>query len=122
MTACSVNEGGESSMANQHVIQKSVGEGGENLPTDVAFVQYLLNLSSERSGVPKKTVEEDGQMEKDDVAAIREYQAKYCKEETGGKIDPGKETMISLSKTTPTFALNDGKHYLLQDRHGKKIT
>jgi hypothetical protein len=108
-------------MPKEHVIQKSVGEGGDNQPQDVAFVQYLLNLTSERKGVPKKLMEVDGEMDKDTIAAIREYQAKFCKEETNGKIEPGKETMASFGKTTPIFAQNDGKRYLLQDAHGKKV-
>ena len=107
-------------MAKKLDIKKSVGDGGDNQPEDVAIVQYLLNLTSERQKVPKKAVPEDGKAGPETIAGIKEYQAKFCKTEVGGKIDPGQETMASFSKTTPVFALNDGT-YLAQDRHGKRI-
>ena len=101
-------------------IKKSVGEGGVNQPEDVAIVQTLLNLTYDRQKVPKKPVPVDGEISKEMIAAIREYQAKFCKE-TDGLVEPGNETITKLNETTPVYALFDGKRYLDQDRHGKPI-
>jgi peptidoglycan hydrolase-like protein with peptidoglycan-binding domain len=101
-------------------IKKSVGEGADNQPQDVLLVQYLLNLTSERQGVPKKPVPADGKMTKETIAAIKEYQTKF-KLEVDGLLEPGGETITSLNKTTPTFAANDGKAYLTKDPNGKRF-
>ena len=102
------------------VIQKSVGEGGVNQPQDVGVVQLLLNLTSERQGVPKKRVTVDGKVGPATIAAIREYQTKFCKE-VDGRVDPGQETITRLNKTTPVHPSNNGVSYLRRNRDGRRI-
>ena len=53
---------------------------------ELGSVESLLNLTSERQKVPRAPVPEDGTMGPETIAAIKEYQAKFCKTEVGGKI------------------------------------
>jgi peptidoglycan hydrolase-like protein with peptidoglycan-binding domain len=103
-----------------NVIQKSVGEGGINRPQDVGVVQTLLNLTSERKGTPKERLAVDGIVGPKTIAAIREYQAKFCKV-ADGLIDPGKETISRLNQTTPVYPSNNGVSYLRRDRNGRRL-
>ena len=91
----------------------SVGVNSVNRPQDVGIVQHLLNLSSSKRGVPKQPLIVDGIVGPKTLAAIREFQTKFCKL-VDGKLFPGGETIKRLNEVGgPIRPLNDGVAFLV---------
>ena len=94
-----------------NTIQFSVGEGGRNRSQDVGVVQHLLNLTHNARGTPKKSIDVDGIAGPITIAAIREYQKRFCKV-VDGRVDPNHETISRLNQTFSFPRANDGISYL----------
>ena len=94
-------------------IMSSVGVDGVNRPQDVGIVQHLLNLSGAKRDIPKQPLEVDGIVGPKTLAAIREFQKKFCKV-VDGKISPGGETLRALNQVGgPISRANDGIAFLV---------
>ncbi len=83
-------------------ITASVGEGGKNVPADVALVQQLFNKNH------KKSFTLNGQYEATLKAAILELQTKMGTAKPDGRIDPGGKTFTALNTAAVAPAENTG--------------
>jgi peptidoglycan hydrolase-like protein with peptidoglycan-binding domain len=107
-------------MFNQ--IRRSVGAGGVNNPQDVGIVQHLLNLSHALRGVPTERLQVNGIAGPETLAAISEFQSKFCTA-VDGRIDPHRETIMQLNrKAGPSLSLNTGEEYLQVNLNRTRIT
>jgi peptidoglycan hydrolase-like protein with peptidoglycan-binding domain len=88
-----------------------VGPGLVNDLQDVSIVQYLLNASNKNRGVPKRRIDVDGIFGPETLAAIKEFQTRFCKL-VDGRADPGNETLRQLNFAAgPFVAFSDIKGY-----------
>jgi peptidoglycan hydrolase-like protein with peptidoglycan-binding domain len=93
-------------------IQSSVGVSGANRAQDVGIVQHLLNVTRTKVGIPKERLEVDGLFGPLTLAAIREFQTKFCKL-VDGKLVPNGETITKLNQVGgPISRLNNGVAFL----------
>jgi peptidoglycan hydrolase-like protein with peptidoglycan-binding domain len=79
-------------------INFSVGEGGANIPQDVAVVQFLLDVVRRRDGDERLLV--DGIAGPKTLAAISQFQKKYCSA-VDGRVNPAGETISALNMQAP---------------------
>jgi peptidoglycan hydrolase-like protein with peptidoglycan-binding domain len=94
-------------------IMSSVGVNCVNRAQDVGIVQHLLNLSRTKRRVPQQALVVDGIFGPKTLAAVREFQTKFCKL-VDGKIFPGGETITRLNEMGgPIRPLNDGVAFLV---------
>jgi hypothetical protein len=81
-------------------ISASVGQGGKNLPQDVAIVQSLLNRHLPALGLPPLRI--DNAASPETIAAIRKFQERVVKlNPPDGCIDPGGRTFRALVAPDP---------------------
>lgn len=93
-------------------ISASVGVGGSNREQDVSIVQMLLNFVRRDRGVPRDQLDVDGVLGPKTLAAIKEFQKRFCRV-VDGRVEPNHETLTQLNSMAGHFqALNDGSSYL----------
>lgn len=84
-------------------ITSTVGEGGANIPADVATIQYLLNCVPISDGGPLRELEINGFAGVATVEAINRFQkARFGR--ANGRVDPaqsGEGTLAELKKYDP---------------------
>lgn len=96
----------------QNPITASVGQGGVNRAQDVGIVQYLLNRAGVKRGIPKMQIDVDGVAGPQTVAALKEFQAAFCKT-VDGIVYPNSETITMLHQVAGNIPrANDGIAFL----------
>ena len=86
------------SLASALRISGSVGRNGQNVSSDVATVQQLIN---EHLPIPLKPLDVDGQCGPFTIGAIEEIQRRFLSmNPADGKVDPNAATFGFLSGTT----------------------
>lgn len=71
--------------------------GAGNIPSDVQAVQRLLNTAHQRTGIPKKSIGEDGKVGPETIGAINEFQDSHLGFHDS-VIQPGKRTITRLNE------------------------
>ena len=76
-------------------INRSVGKGGRNRPSEVQYVQALLNVPRQRQGQPKLKL--DGIVGPKTTSAIVDYQrTRVGLPKPDGRVDPNGPTITTL--------------------------
>jgi hypothetical protein len=82
------------------IITATVGEGGANIPADVATVQYLLNCVPASNGGPLQKLKIDGFAGVVTTEAINRFQ-KFQFGSSNNRVESGGETFSELKKYDP---------------------
>lgn len=81
-------------------IRATVGEGGANIPADVATVQYLLNCVPVSHGGPIKELKIDGFAGVLTIEAINRFRKVHFGS-SNSRVESGEQTLSELKKYDP---------------------